>query len=322
MQNAASIQNAAAASLKAKILFAFAGIYLIWGTTYLAIALSIRTLPPFASGAIRFLIAAGLMWAWLRWREEHPFEGIDMKRAALCGVLLTGFGNGLVVWAQQGVPSGIAALLVAAIPIFILAIEYLFFAGRLPGPRAALGMAIATAGVVVIVTHSRSLSGAAQPIYIAAILAAVMSWSFGTLLQRQARVPSHRIVAFTCVQIFFGALLQLSLAMLHREWRMLDLPHVSVTSAFALLYLIVFGSIVALTCYSWLLTQVAPQKVATYALVNPVVALLLGAAVLGEKITAVAVVAALAVLLGIGLVLFPSWRPLPKARPQEAIDAS
>jgi drug/metabolite transporter (DMT)-like permease len=291
-----------------KVLLAFAGIYLIWGTTYLAIALSIRTLPPFTSGGVRFLIAALLMYLWLRWRAARPFEGIDLKRAALCGVLLTGFGNGLVVWAQQGVPSGITALLVAAIPIFILVVEYLFFAGGLPKPRIAVGMSIALAGVVIIVMQTRSLSGAAKPIYIAAILLAVLSWSFGTLLQRQAGVKPERIVAFTCVQIFFGALLQLTLATLNAEWRTLHVEGISLLSLLALLYLVVFGSVIALSCYSWLLTQVTPQKVATYALVNPVVALALGALVLGERITATAVLAALGVLLGISLVLFPNLR--------------
>jgi drug/metabolite transporter (DMT)-like permease len=302
------MQTVVAPAPIAKILLAFAGIYVIWGTTYVAIALSIQTLPPFTSGALRFLIAAALMYAWLRWRERRPLAGIDLKRAALCGVLLTGFGNGLVVWAQQGVPSGVAALLVAAIPIFTLLVEYLFFAGRAPQPRAALGMAVAMAGVTVIVTHTRTLSGTAQPIYVIAILLAVLSWSFGTLLQRQAQIKAAHILAFTCAQIFFGALLQLTLAVANREWRVLDVSHVSVTSLLAVAYLVIFGSVVALSCYSWLLTQIAPQKVTTYALVNPVVALLLGAWVLGERITGVALLAAVGVLLGIGLVLFPTWR--------------
>jgi len=303
-----------------KILLAFAGIYLIWGTTYLAIALSIQTLPPFTSGAVRFLTAATLMYTWLRWRDPHRFTGIDLKRAALCGVLLTGFGNGLVVWAQQGVPSGIAALLVAAIPIFILIVEYLFFAGRLPQPRAALGMVIAISGVAFIVMHTHTLSGVAKPIYVIAILVAVLSWSFGTLIQRRTNVNPARIIAFTCAQIFFGGLLQLSLAIVNREWRVLDISQVSVTSLLAVLYLIVFGSIVALSCYSWLLTQVAPQKVATYALVNPVVALLLGAWLLGEKLTVASLLAAAGVLLGIGLVLFPGWRlPRWKAAPSSEV---
>jgi drug/metabolite transporter (DMT)-like permease len=258
------------------------------------------------------------MYLWLRWRAPRPLEGIDIKRAALCGILLTGFGNGLVVWAQQGVPSGIAALLVAAIPIFIIAIEYLFFAGKLPQPRVALGMAIALVGVGVIVLQTRSLSGSAKPIYIAAILIAVLSWAFGTMLQRQAGVRSDRVVAFTCVQIFFGAVLQLCLATVNGEWMQLHLEAVSLVSAMALLYLIVFGSIIALSCYSWLLTQVAPQKVATYALVNPVVALALGFAVLGEKISATAILAAFAVLFGIALVLFPNLRFFSDRKTAEA----
>jgi len=305
----------------AKIALAFAGIFVIWGTTYLAIALAIQTLPPFTSGSLRFFVAAALMYGWLRWRSPRPFHGIDLKRAALCGALLTGLGNGLVVWAQQGVPSGIAALIVAAIPIVVLLVEYLFFAGRLPQPRAALGMAVATIGVVVIVAHTRSLAGAAKPIYVAAILAAVLAWSFGTLLQRQAGIKPDRIIAFTCAQIFFGALVQMCLAAFNREWRVLDLPHVSFTSLAAMLYLVVFGSIVALSCYSWLLTQVTPQKVATYALVNPVVALVLGATMLGEKITALAVVAAACVLLGISLVLFNGWR-WPRGKVAPATEAA
>jgi drug/metabolite transporter (DMT)-like permease len=250
------------------------------------------------------------MYAWLRTRDPAPLRGIDIRRAALCGVLLTGFGNGLVVWAQQGVPSGIAALVVAAIPIFILVVECIFFAGALPKSRAMVGIAVATLGVVVIVSHTRTLSGNAKPIYVAAILLAVLSWSFGTLLQRQAAIPVSKIFAFTCVQIFFGGLLQLTLSLFNREWQVLHWANVSMSSLLALLYLAVFGSIIALSCYSWLLTQVAPQKVATYALVNPVVALCLGAIVLNEKITWLAGVAALSVLAGIALVLFPNERVL------------
>jgi drug/metabolite transporter (DMT)-like permease len=318
---ATTAPSATARSLLAKIVLAFAGLYVIWGTTYVAIAFSIQSLPPFTSGALRFFTAAALMYGWLRFRSPHPLAGIDIKRAALCGVLLTGFGNGLVVWAQQGVPSGIAALIVAAIPIFVVLVECAFFSGRWPQPRAALGMVIATIGVAVIVSHTRSLSGAAKPIYVVAILLAVLSWSFGTLIQRQAAIKPARILAFTCVQIFFGALLQLSLALLNREWRVLDFAHVSMTSLLAVMYLVVFGSVIALSCYSWLLTQVAPQKVATYALVNPVVALILGAIILGETISSTAVFAALSVLVGISLVLFPNWR-WPSAKPAQVSEAA
>jgi drug/metabolite transporter (DMT)-like permease len=317
------MKSSTAAAPVAKIVMAFVALYVIWGTTYLAIALSIQSLPPFTSGALRFFTAALVMYAWLRSKGSQPLAGIDFKKAALCGVLLTGFGNGLVVWAQQGVPSGIAALIVAAIPIFVVLVECVFFAGRWPQSRAAFGILIATISVAVIVTNTHTLSGAAKPIYIAAILLAVLSWSFGTLIQRQAGIKPARVLAFTCVQIFFGALLQLSMAMLNREWQVLDVAHVSVTSLLATLYLVVFGSVIALSCYSWLLTQVAAQKVATYALVNPVVALVLGALVLGETVSATAVVAAVGVLAGISLVLFPNWRwPIGKSVETKSVPVS
>ncbi|MBC7984803.1 MAG: EamA family transporter [Candidatus Obscuribacterales bacterium] len=287
----------------ARIALAFAGIYLIWGTTYLAIAVSIDTLPPFTSGALRFLMAAAMMFLWLRGRSTQPLKGISWRWALICGVLLTGFGNGLVVWAQQGVPSGIAALVVASIPVFVLAIDWMFFQRRAPTVIAALGIAMAVVGVAAVVTHTHTIAGKAQPMHIAAILLAVLAWSAGTLLQKRA-VRADQVVAFTCAQIFFGGLLQLLLATLNSEWNALDVAQVSLRSILAVSYLIVFGSIVALNCYSWLLAHVPAQKVSTYALVNPIVALLLGAWLLDERITPTVIGSVLLVLFGVSLVLF------------------
>src|SRR3954464_6411455 len=114
------------------IIAAFAAIYVIWGTTYLAIAFSIQTLPPFISGAIRFLVAGGLMYVWLRSRNAKPFAGVNVGAAAVCGVLLAGIGNGLVIWAQQGIPSGIAALIVTSMPVTVLILDWAFFSKRAP----------------------------------------------------------------------------------------------------------------------------------------------------------------------------------------------
>jgi len=252
------------------------------------------------------MIATLLMYVWLRSKSLLPFEGVEIKRAALCGVLLSGLGNGLVVWGQQGVPSGIAALLAASIPIFVMAFDCAFFGSRLPGARMGFGMAIALCGVVSIVMHTRTMSGLARPAHIAAISLAVLAWSFGTLLQRHATIASHRVFAFTCIQIFFGALVQLFLATLSGEWRDLDISRVSMTSALATLYLATFASVGLLSAYSWLLTQMSPQKLATYSLVNPVIALVLGALALGEPITLIAALAALSVVVGVAFVLFPS----------------
>lgn len=289
--------------LSAGMLAAFAAIYFFWGTTYLAIAVAIQQIPPFISGASRFLIAGLAMYVWLRWREPRPMAKVDLKMAALAGVLLTGVGNGLVVWAQQGIPSGIAALIVTAVPVIVLLLDWAFFSKRAPTHQALIGTAIAVAGVVAIVTHTRSLSGEANPLYVLSLLTATVGWSFGTLIQKRAVQPGT-VLSFTCAQMLFGGLFQLGMSVVDREWAHFDPAVVTWSSVLAVLYLVVFGSIVGLNCYLWLLTRVAAPKVATYALVNPVVALLLGSVVLNEHLTPLAVSAAALVLVGVGLVLF------------------
>lgn len=297
-----------AASVSLAVIAAFVGIYLVWGTTYLAIAISIQTMPPFIAGALRFLVAGALMYVWLRVRNPRPFEGVSMSAAALCGVLLAGIGNGFVIWAQQGIPSGIAALIVAAMPVVVLVLDWAFFAKRAPSRRALFGTAVALAGVVTIVMHTHSMTGQAGSLYLVAMFLAVIGWSFGTLLQKRA-APAGKVLNFTAAQMLFGGVFQLLLTFLDGEWSHFDPGAVSLSSALAVAYLAVFGTIVGLNCYLWLLTKVSAQKVTTYALVNPVVALLLGALVLGEQITLLAVAAALLVLAGVALVLFQGWRP-------------
>lgn len=285
------------------MLAAFAAIYFFWGTTYLAIAVAIQEIPPFISGASRFLLAGLAMYAWLRWRAPQPMAKVDLKMAALAGVLLSGVGNGLVVWAQQGIPSGIAALIVTAVPVIVLLLDWAFFSKRAPTRLALIGTTIAVIGVVAIVTHTRSLSGEANPFYVLSLLIATVGWSFGTLIQKRAVQPGT-VLSFTCAQMLFGGLFQLAMSLANREWAQFDPSGVTWSSVLAVAYLIVFGSIVGLNCYLWLLTRVAAPKVATYALVNPVIALLLGALVLNERLTLLAVSAAALVLVGVGLVLF------------------
>src|SRR4030095_9999994 len=139
------------ASLQVRIALAYGCIYLVWGTTYLGIALAIRTVPPFVSGGVRFLLAAALMFAWLWLRDRAQLKGLPWRPALLSGVLLGGAGNGFVVWAQQGVPSGIAALLLASIPVVVLLFNWAFFERRAPDRRALTGTGLALAGVATIV---------------------------------------------------------------------------------------------------------------------------------------------------------------------------
>jgi len=285
------------------ILAAFAGIYIVWGTTYLAIAVAIQTVPPFISGAARFIIAAALMYVWLRSRNSRPLAGVNVLLATFCGVLLSGIGNGLVVWAQQGIPSGIAALIVAAVPVVVLIIDWASFSKRPPRKRALIGIAIALVGVATIVLHTRTLAGNAQPLHLLALIAAVIGWSFGTLLQKRG-ASAQTVLSFTCVQMFAGGLFQLAMSVVDGEWQHFDPRGISLVSGLAIAHLILFGSLIGLNCYLWLLTRVSAQKVTTYALVNPVVALILGALLLGERVTPLAALSAALVLLGVGLVLF------------------
>ena len=286
------------------VLAAFAGIYIIWGTTYLAIAFAVHAMPPFISGVARFGLAGALMYAWLRARNPRPFAGVSIPMMALAGVLLSGMGNGFVLYAQQGgIPSGIAALFVAAVPVIVLILDWAFFSKRAPTKQALFGIAVAVAGVVTIVMHTRTLSGGAPLLYVGAMFVATTGWSIGTLVQKRSATTAT-VLSFTCGQMLFGAAFQLLMSLVTGEWSRFEPSAISWQGVVAILYLVVFGSIIGLNCYLWLLTRVPAPKVATYALVNPVVALFLGAAVLGETVTPLAIVAALLVLLGVALTVF------------------
>jgi drug/metabolite transporter (DMT)-like permease len=294
-----------------QILLAFAGVYIIWGTTFLALAITIRSIPPFIGGGVRFVIAGGLMYAWLRWREPRPFQDLKIAGVMLCGVLLSGMGNGFVVWAQQRLPSGIAALFVGALPVTTAILDRLFFSKRTPSGQSVLGIAIGLCGIVVLSLKTLSLSSAVQPIHLVAVLCAGLAWSMGTLLQRRY-VPAHRVLGYTCLQMLAGGGFQLLMSVVDREWGGFELSQVQSQSVLAVLYLVVFGSLIAVNCYSYLLAHVDAQKVTTYALVNPVIALALGAVVLHEQITPGAIVSTVLVLLGVTLILFQR-RPVPPA---------
>jgi drug/metabolite transporter (DMT)-like permease len=282
---------------------AFSVIYVIWGTTYLAIALAIRTLPPFTTGAIRYLTAGTVMYAWLRSREPRPFDGLYIPGTLLCGVLMSGIGNGFVMWAQKGIPSGVAALFVASLPMLILLFDWAFFARQKPARVATLGVIVGMAGVAVLATHTGGMSGRIHPIHLLAVLAAEISWAVATLLQRRF-VPVERIANFTCLQLFAGGVFQLVAALIGRDWQVLAAHGVATSSLLAVAYLTIAGTLIANNCYTYLIAHVSAHKVTTYALVNPVIALALGVLVLDEKVSWAMVIASVLVLLGVALVLF------------------
>lgn len=286
------------------IVAAFATIYLVWGTTYLGLAVLLRTLTPFASGAIRFALAATIMYGLLRLRGARPLANVPWKHAIIAGILLSGFGNGFVIWGQQTVPSGIAALLVAALPLWILLFDSVGFARRRPGVKDLVGSVIGLAGVILIVSQTRNFDGSGAILPTLSILVATFAWSIGTLVQRAAVKPGQ-VGAFACAQMAAGALCQALCALVAGEWPQVELADFTATTMWTLLYMAVFGSVIAFSAYLWLVTKVPTPAVATYSLVNPVVAMALGAWILGEQISTAAIAASVLVLIGVALVLWP-----------------
>ena len=297
-----------APALRAKAVGAFAAVYIIWGTTYLAIAYALRGgLPPFACAALRFIAASAMVYAYLRLREPRPLAGLPLARIAASGVLLLGGGNGLTVWAQQGVPSGITALLIAAAPVVVMLINWLAFERLPPAPWALVGALLGLCGVALTLSHMHVISGSTRPQHLVSLLVAIVCWSTGSLLVR-GHVPAHRIAAGTCIQMGAGAVALVLMGFADGDWARLDLAAVTPLAWWSLAYMVVFGSILAMSCYLWLLGHVAPQKAMTYALVNPLVALLLGAALLGERLTATVGIAVVLVLAGVSIVLVQGRR--------------
>lgn len=284
------------------LVLAFAAVYLIWGSTYLAIRVAIETLPPFLMAGARFLIAGALLYAWMRRRGAPPPAPHHWRAAAVVGGLLLVGGNGGVVWAEQTVPSGLAALLVATVPLWIVLLDWL----RPHGPRPTLalvaGLVAGFAGVAMLIGPGRFAGGAqVDPLGGAVLLLASVSWAAGSLQSRRARLPSSRFLAIAMEMLAGGALLLLA-GTLVGEWGSLDLAHVSIRSWTALGYLIVFGSLGGFTAYLWLLATTTPARAATYAYVNPVVAVILGWALADEPVTPRVLLAAAVIISAVVII--------------------
>ena len=288
------------------MLSAFAIVYVVWGSTYLAIRFAIDTLPPFLMAAGRFLVAGGLMWLWAKRRGAGRPTRRQVAAAAVVGLLLLMGGNGGVVWAELRIDSGLAALLVAMVPLWVVTIEWLLPGGRRPRLPLVLGVAGGLAGIVLLVGPAELAGAERVDLWGAgAVVVASLLWSIGSLYASRADLPASARQA-TALEMLIGGAGLVLVGTLTGEPASLDLAAVSPLSWAALAYLVVFGSLLAFSAYVWLLRVAPPSKVATYAYVNPVVALLLGWALAGEELTARTLLAA-AVILG-SVVLIVTYR--------------
>jgi len=303
--------------MKTKTWTALIALYLIWGSTYLAIRFVVETIPPFLSAGVRFLIAGVILFVWRRLAGEPMPSARQWRDVSIVGLLLLLGGNGLVSWAEQYVPSGATALIIGSIPIWLVLLEALRPGGAKPGRIAILGLITGFFGIVILV-GPLNLPGGEQlnPLGTAVLLLAALLWAIGSIYSRSAEMPGSALMT-TGSQMLVGSLGLLAVSALSGEWARFDPASVTRQSLISLLYLIIFGSLVAFSAYAWLLRHARVSLVATYAYVNPVVAVLLGSWLADEPLNARILLAAL-VIIG-SVVLINTIARVPKA--PEAVSA-
>ncbi len=285
-----------------KLVLAFAAIYLIWGSTYLAIKYAIETLPPFLMAGSRFITAGAALYLWARWRGVPRPAPINWRAAAIIGGLLLLGGNGGVVLAERQVPSGLTALLIGTEPMIIVLLNWVRPGGSRPDGRVTLGLALGFIGMVILVGPvGLSGSGVVAPLGAGLLIVATLSWAAGSLYAAKAKLGATPVMS-AGMQMLAGGVLLLIAGLVTGEAGQFAPHAVSLNSAVALGYLIIFGSLIAFTSYSWLLRVTPPSIASTYAYVNPVVAVLLGWAVAGEPLTLRTLLAAAVIVGAVALI--------------------
>ena len=283
------------------VLTAYAALYVIWGSTYLAIRYAVATLPPFMMAGARFLLAGAILVVWAKWRDGARATRSNWRAAAIAGTLLLAGGNGAVVWAEQRVPSGLAALLVAAMPFWMVLAEWVRPGGTRPRAGVALGIVVGMAGIVLLVGPGSLATDRIDPIGATALILGSLSWAIGSLYSRHADLPRNPIFATGLEMVAGGAALWV-VALITGEWWHFTPSQASAASVGGFFYLVVFGSLIGFTAFAWLLRVSTPAKVSTYAFVNPVVAVLLGWAIAHESVGPRTVVAAAIIVGAVALI--------------------
>jgi drug/metabolite transporter (DMT)-like permease len=284
---------------------AMAVIYLVWGSTYVGLRVGVRTLPPLTLSGVRFLTAGLLLYAWAGWRRRRepgrwsPPSRRQWLAAAFLGLLLPAAGTGGATWAEQRLSAGITALLLASIPLWMTLAARVVDRERL-GPAAAVGMALGVVGVAMLVDPFGK--NAPDPVAVTVALVGAACWGCGSIYARHASIPEQPLLGSGMEMICAGVAL-LTLGAIGGEPSRIDPGTVSAQSLLALGYLVVFGSLIAYSTYAWLVVRAPAQLVGTYGFVNPLVAVLLGWALLGERLTVPILLAAGVIVAGVALIV-------------------
>jgi len=284
-----------------RLIIAFACVYIIWGSTYLAIRIAIETIPPFLMAGVRFLIAGAVLSLWARWRGAAWPDRGQWRTAAIVGALLLIGGNGLVVWAELTVPSSLAALIVAAVPIVTVTLDWARPGGVRPGRATILGLLTGFVGVAILINPFAVDASRVDPSGALALIGATVSWAAGSIYSRGARSVESPLMGAGANMLMGGAGLAITGALLG-EVGQTDLAAITSRSALAMLYLVVAGAIVGFTAFFYVLRHTSPARSTTYAYVNPIVAILLGWAILNEPITTRVLFAAAVIISGVVMI--------------------
>ncbi|MEQ1763140.1 MAG: EamA family transporter [Pyrinomonadaceae bacterium] len=287
------------------LIAAFFAVYVFWGSTYLAIKYTIETLPPFLMAGTRFAFAGAILFVWARFTKDYKRPSLaHWKTAAIVGTFLLLGGNGAVVLASHYIPSSMTALLVATEPLFVVMLSWLWLGNARPNWKVAAGLIVGFVGVYLLITGKSggvSAGGYGQWIGYGAVIVGALSWATGSIYGLKASTPKSSLLT-AGMQMLAGSVSLFLVGLIRGEHTTFDPAAVSSNSIFALFYLIIFGSLIGFTAYSWLLKNAQPAMVATYAYVNPVIAVILGWTIAGESLTAQMLIGAFVIVASVVLI--------------------
>lgn len=299
-----------------KLLAAFAAIYFIWGSTYLAIKYALEGIPPFLMMGTRSLAAGLILYLWSRGRGDEKIKSENIIPIVIIGVLFFLVGHGMLAWGQQRIPSGSAALLVASEPLWIAVIEALMVRGHRTTSKTIIGLLCGFVGISLLFAPWQKLGNHhVDSLSAFAILLGTLSWSIGAVYSRVAKLPKSPALS-AGLELIVGGFLLVTCGLLMGEGSRLQLEAISLRSILGLLYLIIFGSVITFTAYVWLLNLTSATRVATHTYVNPVIAVFIGWAIAGESLSMQTFLATLIIIISVYLVLGRAKRELsPSANP-------
>lgn len=299
--------------LKWRIVGAFIIICGVWGSSYLGIKFALETIPPFLLSSVRFMFA-GLVMILLARRQGVPLPTrVQWRKAFFTGFFMFALANSMLVWAQKFMPSGLAATLYATVPLWFALLGWLWLGQDRPGWRVIAGLIMGLVGVVLLIQPGES-AGNAQPMGVLMIMIGAFSWTFGSLLSRKSPTSRSPVLS-SGMYTLAGGFIMLVMSIVTGEWSSFDLAAVSMKSFLSMLHLIFSSSIIAFLAYMWLLTVTTPNRVATYAFINPVIAVFLGWLLGGEQLTVQELIAAVVILMAVILIVTAQARAVRLPQP-------